>query len=77
MDDNLETVHEKKKPFECDCGKQFSHKKGLNRHENSVHAKVKKRFKCEYCDLAVSRKDKLKTHQDKNCPRKKFSIHYE
>ena len=67
----------KKKHFECECGKQFSDKKGLKRHKNSVHAKVKKSFKCEYCDLAVSRKDKLKTHQDKNCPRIKFSIHYE
>ena len=56
-----ETVDEKKKHFECECGKQFSSKKTLQRHKNSVHAEVKKVFQCEFCNLQFSRKDNLKT----------------
>ena len=63
----LETVHEIKKQFECECGEQFSTKKSLRRHENSVHSEVKKVFQCEFCDLKVSRKDNLKTHQENSC----------
>ena len=54
-----ETVQENKKLFECECGKQYSDKKGLGRHENSAHAEVKKTFKCEYCDFTHIRKDVL------------------
>jgi hypothetical protein len=63
----IETVHEKKKRFECECGKKFAERRGLQRHENSAHAKVKKVFQCQFFDLKLSRKDRLKTHQEKVC----------
>ena len=62
----------KKKHFECECGKQFSSKKTLQRHKNSVHAEVKKVFQCEFCNIKYSRKDNLKTHQQNIC---QFSVH--
>ena len=71
VEENLETVHESKKRFACECGKKISYKRALQRHENSRHADVKKTVKCEFCDLTLRRKDKLKTHQDKFCKRKK------
>ena len=61
-----------KKHFECECGKQFSSKKTLQRHKNSVHAEVKKVFQCEFCNLQFSRRDNLKTHQENIC---QFSVH--
>ena len=67
IDENLE----KKKPFVCECGKRFSDKKGLQRHENSAHAAVKKTIKCEFCEVTLSRKYKLKTHLDKHCKGKR------
>ena len=61
-------VHaEVKKVFQCKCGKEFSDKRSLQRHGYSVHAKVKKVFQCQFCDLKLSRKDRLKTHQEKVC----------
>ena len=71
VEENLETVHERKKCFACECGKKNSDKRALQHLENSRHAEVKKTVKCEFCDLTLSRKDKLKTHQDKFCKRKK------
>ena len=67
----LETVSEKKLVTCNECGKQVSCKRALERHENSAHAAVKKTVKCEYCDLELSRKDKLKTHLEKHCKKKK------
>ena len=61
-----ETVHENIKRSKCECGKQFASKKGLQRHKSTVHAKVKSVFQCHICGLKYSRKDKLKTRQDKH-----------
>ena len=72
-----ETVQENKKLFECECGKQYSDKKGLGRHENSAHAEVKKAFKCNYCDLHAEVKKVFQCQMcDLKLSRKDLTITY-
>jgi len=50
-------------PVTCEeCGKQLSDKSKLQKHKDSVHLN-KKPFKCDLCDLSVSRIDNLKQHK--------------
>jgi len=47
--------------FYCDnCEKQFTQKRHLNRHIQSIHEGIK--YDCDLCDYQASRQDQLKTH---------------
>ncbi|XP_043937006.1 zinc finger protein 429-like isoform X2 [Protopterus annectens] len=54
------------KPFHCkDCGKRFTYKSTLNRHQ-WIHSKAfsqQKPFKCSYCGKAFAQKSHLSRHQ--------------
>ena len=56
------SVHEKKKPFQCQiCDRNFSRKGQLSDHIKTVHEK-KKPFKCDLCTFcSISNRD-LKGH---------------
>ena len=52
----IESVHEGKKSFECDvCFAVLKSKVGLERHISAVHEE-KKPFKCGICDNSFSQK---------------------
>ena len=62
MDRHIASIHEGKKPFQCNiCDATFVGKGGLNRHVASVHEK-KKPFQCSICDSSFAEKSKLKGH---------------
>ena len=62
--DPIESIHERKKSFNCICDSNFSKKQHLNRHIESVHER-KKPFKCNHCGKAFSRKANLNGHIEK------------
>ncbi|KAF2873455.1 hypothetical protein BDV95DRAFT_489612 [Massariosphaeria phaeospora] len=51
------------------CDRQFVRKTDLDRHQNSVHRKLKV-FKCTKCDAHFARKDTLRRHEEDGCPRR-------
>ncbi|KAF2658752.1 hypothetical protein K491DRAFT_245197 [Lophiostoma macrostomum CBS 122681] len=55
-------------PFK-DCDKQFVRKTDLERHQNSVHRKIKC-FRCHKCDAQFARKDTLRRHEEDGCPKR-------
>ena len=58
------TVEMESTNFKCtDCGKVFTAKRSLTRHNRGYHKKI--RFPCS-CDKAFTRPDNLKVHQ-RNC----------
>ena len=59
---NVASVHESKKPFECDiCDYSFSQKNNMKTHVASVHEENKP-FKCDKCDYSCSLKGSMKKH---------------
>lgn len=62
---HLETHDENREyPFPCTvpgCSKKFVRKTDLQRHNGSVHMKVKD-FKCDYCGRMFARKDTLRRY---------------
>ena len=49
MNLHVTSVHDGKKPFECEfCDKSFSKKSVLNKHIGSIHD-TKKSFVCGFC----------------------------
>jgi hypothetical protein len=73
---HMETHDESREyPFPCaeeGCTKRFVRKTDLQRHHQSVHAKVRN-HKCDYCDSAFARKDTLRRHMEDGC-RNRFDI---
>ena len=62
LDKHMKSIHEGKKPFECNvCYTAFSQKGDLKRHIESVHG-GKKPFKCNICDTAFSAKQDADRH---------------
>ncbi|KAF1993166.1 hypothetical protein P154DRAFT_96576 [Amniculicola lignicola CBS 123094] len=62
----------RKKEHVCphgDCDKLFVRKTDLDRHQNSVHRKLKI-FKCLKCDAHFARKDTLRRHEEDGCPKR-------
>ncbi|XP_031559528.1 zinc finger protein 766-like isoform X2 [Actinia tenebrosa] len=65
-DMDQEVVEEQVTEFQCpQCVRQFKHKRGLVRHQNSVH--LNERHPCENCGRTFSEKYDLKRHE-KVCP---------
>ena len=59
------SVHEKKKPFQCDiCGTKFSQKSRLDSHLKIIH-EGKKTFKCDICDANFAWDTQLSRHISK------------
>ena len=57
---HIASVHEKKKPYQCDiCCAHFCSKGVLSTHITSIH-EGKKPFKCAYCDVRLGWKSDLK-----------------
>ncbi|KAF2263358.1 hypothetical protein CC78DRAFT_284837 [Lojkania enalia] len=52
-----------------ECEKMFVRKTDLDRHQNSVHRKLKI-FRCSKCDAHFARKDTLRRHEEDGCPRR-------
>ena len=62
MKENVASVHEGKRPFNCEtCDYRCSKKCHLKKHVEIVH-KGKKPFQCEFCDHTFSQKGHLKRH---------------
>lgn len=59
---HLEAVHEKKKPFVCNCGKSFSLKQTLDRHQ-ATHQQERKGVECTTCKKVLSTSYSLNLHQ--------------
>ena len=56
MNKHVESVHERKKPFNCDYS--CSQKSKMNKHVVSVH-EGEKPFECDICDYSCSLKSKM------------------
>ncbi|KAF2121481.1 hypothetical protein BDV96DRAFT_594677 [Lophiotrema nucula] len=52
-----------------DCDKTFVRKTDLDRHQNSVHRKLKV-FRCIRCDNRFARKDTLRRHEEDGCSKR-------
>ncbi|TAQ83058.1 hypothetical protein B7494_g8618 [Chlorociboria aeruginascens] len=62
-------------PFPCpreDCNKKFVRKTDLQRHDQSVHMKIRN-HRCDYCNRHFARKDTLRRHMEDGCS-KRFDI---
>ena len=63
LDDHIQSVHDKKKPFKCTtCEKHFAKKDNLKTHVKRIHEGKKTMFSCTICDTSFERKDRLKNH---------------
>lgn len=64
FDDHFENQHAKHanvQPFICEiCGKGYRHKRGLQKHNNTVH--LGKNFTCSVCDKTYKTKERLDEH---------------
>ena len=62
MNRHVASLHEGKKPFNCElCDYSSSVKSSMNKHIASVH-EGKKPFKCEYCDYSSSMRSTMNQH---------------
>ena len=63
MKGHIATVHEKKKPYECDiCNACFARKYHLKSHVESIHHERKKSRKCSLCNFNCADNRTLKKH---------------
>ena len=64
MKGHILSVHERKRPFQCNtCSASFSQKGGLRTHIALVHVGMKS-FKCAICSKSYKTKQSLKLHID-------------
>ena len=59
---NVESIHEKIKPYECSfCEYKFSHNKNLKTNIKTIH-RIIKSYKCSICNTHFKHKYKSRLH---------------
>jgi len=62
LNKHVDSIHEGKKPFQCDiCQKSFTQKASMTTHILTIH-EGEKPHHCEICDERVTMKNHMKRH---------------